>query len=281
MSLPLVSLVTPSFNQGQYIEATINSVLSQHYESLEYIIIDGGSTDSSVDVIKKHAEKLAFWCSEKDTGQSNAINKGFRRSTGKYVGWLNSDDVLLPGSLRKMVGYLESDSAYDVVYGNTTFIGRSGSTFGKRLEIPFDRAIMIYGYNYIPQPSTLFRRSLLDELGFLDESLHYTMDHEFWLRVYDAGRKFCYANDFFSGYRFHLQSKGLGPAGSIERERDLLKKRFGGLSIKDRRLQKLLFFLIGAYQRIRKKWLVFVYHGTPDLVPLTITLFWQKLKERL
>ncbi len=148
MNKPTVTIVTPSYNQGSFLEATIKSVIDQKYENLEYFVIDGGSVDNSLDVIRKYENQISFWVSEPDNGQSDAINKGFARATGKYINWLNSDDILLKGSLQKMVAYLEANNDVDIVYGNTMMIDKEGKDIVCRKEIQYDNNIILYSINY-------------------------------------------------------------------------------------------------------------------------------------
>src|SRR5437667_5688340 len=131
MSLPRISIVTPSYNQGKYLEQTIRSVLDQGYPNLEYIICDGGSTDISVEIVKKYSDRLAWWCSEKDRGQSDAINKGWRRATGDILAYLNSDDVLLPGAIERVVRAFQQTPSAGVVYGDWTCLDEHGSELGR------------------------------------------------------------------------------------------------------------------------------------------------------
>jgi glycosyltransferase involved in cell wall biosynthesis len=140
-----ISIITPSFNQGKFIEETIQSVFSQEYTNLEYIIIDGNSTDNSIDIIQKYSEQLSYWISEKDHGQAAAINKGFNIASGDIIGWLNSDDILLPGALDKISNAFISHPDIDVVYGDYFFIDENSKILLKKKEIPVDFKIMLYG----------------------------------------------------------------------------------------------------------------------------------------
>ena len=184
MSLPRVSLVTPSFNQGAYLEATIRSVLDQDYPDVEYMILDGGSTDSSVDIIRRYEDRLAYWVSEPDGGQTDAINRGFRRATGKYVGWLNSDDMLPPGSIAAAVDYLEANPDVGMVYGNAEYIDSDGQLLRMVEPPPFDYLrILTTAVNYVQQFGSLMRRELFEQVGELDIRLYFAMDLDYWLRL--------------------------------------------------------------------------------------------------
>lgn len=179
---PKISIITPSYNQSQFLEQTILSVLNQNYPNLEYIIIDGGSTDRSVDIIKKYAHQLAYWTSEKDKGQSEAINKGLKRSTGEIITWLNSDDYYEPGSFAK-VAETFADQRINIVSGR-------GRQFKDTITIAFTKGVDVYegnlaktiGWVRMDQPETFFRRKVIDEIGLLDERLHYLMDRDWWLK---------------------------------------------------------------------------------------------------
>lgn len=209
---PRITVVTPSYNQAEYLEETIRSVLLQGYPNLEYIVIDGGSTDNSADVIKHYESHLAYWVSEPDSGQTNAINKGWTRATGDYVTWLNSDDLLLPGSLFTTAAAMLEDDDLDIVYGNARYIGSDS----EQLPPPYD---MMYGKpwslpqmivewrNPTPQQGFLIKRSLLDRIGYLDEAYHFTMDFDFWVRIAVAGGHGKWVNKPIADFRQHLDAK--------------------------------------------------------------------------
>jgi len=179
---PRVSIVTPSYNQAQFIEETIRSVLLQGYPDLEYIIIDGGSTDGSVEIIRKYEPWLAYWVSEPDRGQSHAINKGFARATGEICAWLNSDDVYVPGAVSKAAYFLSQYPECALVYGDCDCIDQQSNCLSRMRAMPFDLQQQLLG-NLIPQPTAFLRAAMLQSLGALDESLHYVMDYELWLRI--------------------------------------------------------------------------------------------------
>jgi len=154
---PLISIITPSYNQGKYLEETILSVLNQDYENIEYIVVDGGSSDNSLEVIKKYQSRLAWWVSEPDKGQTEAINKGFNRANGEIIAWLNSDDVYLPGTVSEAVRYLVDHPQIGMVYGELDFIDESGRVIGKFNAAQTDLHRLRRGYVHIPQPATFFR----------------------------------------------------------------------------------------------------------------------------
>ena len=181
---PLVTVVTPSYNQAQFLEQTILSVLDQDYSNIEYIIIDGGSTDGSVDIIRKHEDRLAYWVCEPDQGQAHAINKGWQMARGEILAYLNSDDMYAPRAIATAVEWLGANPEAGVVYGDALLIDHSGKVIGKFLGEAFDyQGFVRTCRNVIPQPSAFLRRNVLSRVGFLDPTLQFVIDFEFWLRV--------------------------------------------------------------------------------------------------
>lgn len=208
-SLPAkISIITPSYNQARFLERTIQSILAQDHANIEYIVIDGSSTDGSVDIIRRYEDHLAYWVSEKDDGQADAINKGFSVSTGQYLTWLNSDDILYPSSIRKMVEYLEANPQFDFAYGDvdlgfderntSTLKGRSMSfeDMLKTLEVP------------IPQQGCVWRRSVSDKIGGLNPKWHVVLDREFFLRVAER-YNVSYLPGSIGFFRYHPDSKSI------------------------------------------------------------------------
>lgn len=182
--LPKISIVTPSFNQGQFLEETILSVLNQNYPNLEYFIMDGGSTDNSMEIIKKYAPRLTCWESKPDRGQSHAINKGFKIATGELVAWLNSDDLLYPGALFEIAKVWSENPTIGFINGTSELIDESGNSKGKYFGDRFDfLESLTMSRNTVAQPSTFISRGSLLDLGFLDEKLHMSMDWDLWLRI--------------------------------------------------------------------------------------------------
>ncbi len=184
MSLPKITIITPSYNQGEFLEDTIRSVLDQNYPNLEYFVIDGGSTDNSVDTIKRYAEHFDWWVSEKDRGQSHAINKGLERATGEIITWLNSDDFFYPGALDTIAQAAVAHPEAGLFIGNGTIADRQGRRVRRYSKtVAFDYDALLRGANYILQPSTFLRKRVFDEQGPIDEKIIYCMDLELWLRV--------------------------------------------------------------------------------------------------
>jgi len=209
-SWPKISIVTPSYNQGQYLEETIRSVLLQNYPNLEYIIIDGGSSDNSVEVIKKYEKWLSYWVSEPDRGQSHAINKGLKIVKGEIIGWLNSDDVYMRGAISTAVEYLLSDHQIAMIYGDCTQTDNASRKISYYKSENYNRNTLIKWWrksNYIPQPTVFLRKSVFNEVGYLNEKLRFCMDYDLWLRIGEKHLKIFYVPRAIANYRITDTSK--------------------------------------------------------------------------
>ena len=206
-NLPLVSIITPSFNQARYLEATIQSVLEQDYPRIEYIIVDGGSTDGSVDVIKKYEGRLAWWVSEQDKGQTDAINKGFNRANGEILAWINSDDTYNPGAIRAAVNFLIQNPEMAMVYADCDFINEQGSVIGKFKSAQTDLRRLRAGYVHIPQQTMFFRAKYWKELGPLDPSFYFAMDYDLWTRIAAHAPIKYLAGQTWANFRIHNSGK--------------------------------------------------------------------------
>lgn len=204
--MTLVSIVTPSFNQARFLEATILSVLEQDYPHIEYFIIDGGSTDGSVEIIKKYEHRLAGWVSEKDRGQTDALNKGFARSRGDILAWLNSDDTYQPGAVREAVELLTANPALGMVYGDTNFIDESGAVRGKFPARQTDYVRLQRGYVHIPQQASFFRGDLWRKVGPLDPDFYFAMDYDLWVRLAREA-PLLYVPRLWANFRLHGDAK--------------------------------------------------------------------------
>lgn len=217
--LPRVSIVTPSYNQSAFLGDTIRSVLNQDYPNLEYIIIDGGSTDGSVEIIRGFESRLAYWVSEQDAGQADAINKGWRRATGEIVAYLNSDDVYEPGAIRTAAEYLAAHPDTGMIYGHCYQLTQNGQRVGMLRALPFNLKTLLL-HNGIMQATVFMRRSVLDGVGLLDTSLRHAMDYDLWLRIALRHRIDALSLPL-AAFRAHAASKSFGePQGFI---RDLEK----------------------------------------------------------
>jgi glycosyltransferase involved in cell wall biosynthesis len=215
---PKISIVTPSYNQSEFIEETIRSVLLQGYPDSEYIIIDGGSTDQSVDIIKKYEPWVTYWVSEPDKGQAHAINKGFKKATGEIVAWINSDDVYFPGVLGIVANLFYINHSSDIVYGDCVFIDKQGKVIRRYRATHFDMKTFLVKHS-IPQPSMFFKLQTLSRLGYLDENLNYSFDRKFWLIAgFNRSSSFSYIRKNFSKYRLHEKSKGVSEKNEMDIE---------------------------------------------------------------
>ncbi|WP_291723331.1 glycosyltransferase family 2 protein [Bernardetia sp.] len=213
-----ISVITPSYNQAIYLEKTIQSVISQGYDDLEYILIDGGSTDGSLEIIKKYEGYFTFWVSEKDNGQSHAINKGFEKATGDIITWLNSDDQLMPNALNSIAKEFEKDTNKEVfvVHGKTILFGENmqDKEFGASQTDFVERSLAGLPF---PQPSSFFRKELIENYGFLKQDFHFGMDYEFFVPVF-LNEKSIYVDDIFSKYLYHTESKSLTQQSGFARD---------------------------------------------------------------
>ena len=210
-----VSVITPSFNQGKYIERTIESVLNQRISELEYIVMDGGSTDQTVDILKKY-DSVLEWRSEKDNGQTDAVNKGLRLAKGDIIGWLNSDDIYYPNAIRAVLDVFEKNPDINVVYGNAYHIREDDSIIEEYYteEYSYERLKEVC---YICQPAVFFRKCLVDKYGYLDETLQYCMDYDYWLRL-GKGERFFHLPVFIAGSRLYEDNKTLGARKKVHEE---------------------------------------------------------------
>lgn len=247
MALPKISIVTCSFNQGEFLEETIRSVLRQDYPNLEYIIIDGGSTDGSVDIIRKYSDRLAFWVSEPDRGQTHALIKGFARSTGKIQGWLCSDDILESGALREVGQFFLQHPGAQIVYGDSSYIDRRGKVLEVKRHMGFHRWILLHGQNYIPQPSTFWQRELYEKVGGLDENFDFRMDEDLWLRFSEV-TKVWHVGRLWSSVRIYPEAKSWNPGREKYDEGVRILSRAMGKSVP--KVQKGLMCFVARSVRV-------------------------------
>jgi glycosyltransferase involved in cell wall biosynthesis len=204
---PLVSIITPSFNQALYLRRTMESVLVQDYPNLEYIVVDGGSTDGSQAIIKEYETRLAHWESLPDKGQTDAINKGFARATGTYLAWLNSDDVYHPGAITEAVTYLEGHPEVGMVYGDCTFIDADDRQIGRFPAAQTDYVRLRRGYVHIPQQASFFRADLWHKVGPLDPSFYFAMDYDLWVRLAQEAPLVYLPGRVWASFRLHGDAK--------------------------------------------------------------------------
>lgn len=203
--LPLVTIVTPSYNQGRFLEATLRSVLEQDYPNIEYFVVDGASTDNSVEIIRRYADRLAWWVSEKDSGQSEAINKGLRRARGEIVAWLNSDDVYLPGAISAAVAAFRAHPEAGVVYGDALSIDAEGKPFNIMRARQYS-LVDLLAFDIICQPAAFMRRSVLEQTGYLDPTYHLLLDNLLWVNMARLA-PLAYVPQTWAAARYHEAAK--------------------------------------------------------------------------
>ena len=228
-----ISIVTPSFNQGQFLEETIDSILSQGYPELEYIIIDGGSTDNSVEIIRKYAKHLAWWVSEKDRGQSHAINKGLARCTGEIFNWINSDDLLCPGALHAVAEAWRRTPGRIIAGNVEQFDGRGVRAIvraGGQTLRNFVRFWEAEGFGW-NQQGTFAPTAALKAIGGVREDLRYCMDYHMMVRLLQEGVKVCYVERTLGRYRFHSASKTVAETSKFRLERVTMLRGVADLGV--------------------------------------------------
>jgi glycosyltransferase involved in cell wall biosynthesis len=213
---PLVSIVTPSFNQGHFLKRTIESVLTQSYPNIEYVVIDGGSNDESVEILKSYGDRF-YWESTPDRGQTDAINKGFARAKGEVLAYLNSDDVLLPGAIERVVKYFQDNPSCDLVYGNADYIDEHDKVIGAYRTADYSITRLLEDC-MVCQPAAFWTRRIARKVGPFDDLLHYTMDYDYWLRVANAGGHICFLPEKLACSRLHPDTKTLSARSKIYKE---------------------------------------------------------------
>lgn len=223
----LVSIITPSFNQAMFLEKTIQSVLGQDYPQIEYIVIDGASTDGSQEIIHKYAEQLAHWVSEPDLGQTDAINKGFALAKGEVLAWLNSDDTLEPHAVSEAVAWLQDHPEVGMVYGDGNFIDAQGKVIGKFPSAQTDYGRLMQGYVHICQQAAFFRAGLWKQVGPLDPSFYFAMDYDLWVRLAKIA-PLVYVPRLWANFRLHGDAKTISADDRCWPEMLKVHRREGG-----------------------------------------------------
>lgn len=214
--VPLVSIVTPSYNQGRFLRRTIQSILEQTYPHIEYLVIDGGSTDESVEILRSYGDRF-FWTSEKDRGQAHAINKGFARAQGSILAYLNSDDVLLPDAVACVVDHFQSKPEWDLLYGEADNIDEQDCFLGRYPTEVFSLAVLLQEC-FICQPATFWRARLARQLGPFNESLHCCLDYEYWLRAARASARFGHVPKVLARSRLYPATKTMSLREKVYQE---------------------------------------------------------------
>jgi glycosyltransferase involved in cell wall biosynthesis len=232
-------MVTPSFNQVDFLERTIKSVLEQEYPELQYIVQDGGSEDGTVAVLEKYSNRLSHWESAKDTGQAHAINLGFTNATGEIMAYLNSDDLLLPGTLHYVAHYFSKHADVDVVYGHRVLIDENDREVGRWVLPPHDDHVLSWA-DYIPQETLFWRRAIWQKAGgCVDEGLRFAMDWDLLLKFRDTGAKFVRLPRFLGAFRVHSQQKSSKELEDLGREEmGQLRKRCHNRDVSDEEIHR-------------------------------------------
>lgn len=224
--MPKITIITPSYQQGKFLERTLQSVLSQKIPDLEYLVMDGGSTDESVSILKRYETQLT-WVSERDAGQAHAVNKGLRQAQGEIIGWLNSDDVYYPNAIQSVLQYFAAHPDVDVVYGCADHIDEQDAVIAPYPTEAWNIE-RLKNTCYLSQPAVFFRKRILAEKGMLNEKLNFCMDYEFWLRLGLSGVSFAYLPQVLAGSRLHDQTKTLSaPLKAHYEAMHMLREKIG------------------------------------------------------
>ncbi len=235
-SWPRITIVTPSFNQGRYLEQTILSVLNQNYPNLGYVVMDGGSTDGSVDIIQRYASELTFWTTGPDGGQADAIARGFSLDDGEICGWVNSDDLLLPGALEFVATHFMRNPEVAFIYGDCWIIDSEQRVYRRVRPVEFDSEIFRFENSIIPQPASFWRRRAYADVGGLNSAYVYCMDYDFWSRLVQAGVRPVRVDRALAAMRVHPDTK-TARLGEVRRReyREITERTLGRrLGLRDR-----------------------------------------------
>jgi glycosyltransferase involved in cell wall biosynthesis len=217
MTHPKISIVTPSYNQGEFLQRTILSVLNQNYPNIEYIIIDGGSTDNSIEIIKKYEKYLSYWVSEPDKGQADAINKGFSQATGDILAWLNSDDMYLPNAFNIAAETFMQNQNASIIYGDYIKVNAEDRCVALRRQPSYDYRTSLFGYLTVMQPASFFSRKLVFDVSMVDISYRYAMDYDLIIKLAQRG-EVIHAREYLAAFRLHNQSKSVAEKDCFHNE---------------------------------------------------------------
>jgi glycosyltransferase involved in cell wall biosynthesis len=249
----LVSIVTPSYNQARYIEATLESVLSQDYPQIEYIVVDGGSSDGSREILERYTSRLAWWVSEPDRGQTDAINKGFARATGEVLAWLNSDDTYNPGAVRAAVEQIQKNPDAAMVYGDASYIDEDGREIGRFPAAQTDYPRLRNGYVHIPQQAAFWRADLWRKVGPLDPSFYFAMDYDLWVRLSALAPLVYVPSRPWANFRLHRDAKTISADDRCWPEMLRVHYRLGGSRLAPIVFKYYLRKLAAPYIRWKRK----------------------------
>lgn len=249
---PLVSIVTPSFNQAAFLEQTIVSVLAQSYPRIEYIVVDGGSTDGTLQILRRYDGRLARWISEPDAGQTDALNKGFAMASGEILAWINSDDRLLPQAAAEAVDFLQTHAEIGMVYGDADYIDEAGRRVGRFPAAQTDYARLRRGYVHVPQQASFFRARLWNMVGPLDPTFYFAMDYDLWVRIASV-TALRYHPRRWAEFRLHRDAKTLAAGDRCWPEMIRVHQRLGGRTMAPIYGRYLLRRLIGPLWPLRLK----------------------------
>ena len=262
--LPKITIVTPSYNQGDFLEETLTSVLGQEYENLEYIVVDGGSTDNSLDILKKYSNRLTWWTSEPDSGQANALNKGFARATGDWLAWLNSDDIYLPGALHEVSRIIRENPQGHWIVGSVQVADQTMTSCSLWEPVCNTEDWLDFVCTKrrkgtaLPQPGSFWSRSAWEVTGQLNESLHYAMDHEYWGRLARNGFRPICVKKPLAAFRLQKEAKtAQGKNRFLEEEVAIVKWWQGHVSGRDAKFLRsyLRTFQLRVYwATFKRKW---------------------------
>jgi carbamoyltransferase len=241
-----ISMVTPSYNQGEFIDETINSVLDQHFERLEYVVQDGGSHDQTVEILERYEKDVVDWESKPDEGQAHAIQLGFNKTSGDIMAYLNSDDMLMPGALPYVAAYFSKHPGVDVVYGHRVLIDECGKEIGRWVLPCHDDDVLLWA-DFIPQETLFWRRELWERAGgYIDQSFHFAIDWELILRFRGLRAKFVRLPRFLGMFRIHPHQKTSSEMDEIgQKEMNLLRKRYLHYEPSEREIyRRIRFYLL-------------------------------------
>ncbi len=250
--MKLVTIVTPSYNQARFLERTIRSVLGQTYPNIEYFVMDGGSTDESVDIIRKYEKKLAGWVSEKDHGQTDAINKGFARANGEIITWLNSDDTYEPEAVARAVAYLEEHPDVGLVYADSMFINADDAVIGQFPSRQTDYRRLRRGYVHVSQQAAFFRADLWRQVGPLDPTFYFAMDYDLWVRLARVSQV-AYIPGHWANFRLHGGAKTIAADDRCWPEMLRVHYRDGGSFFSVIVLKYYIRLLAGPLLRLKRR----------------------------